>query len=61
MTLTLTQTPLHAWHTAQGAKMAEFGGWSMPIQYGSIVSEHVATRSSVGLFDISHMGRLMFR
>ena len=61
MTLTLTQTPLHAWHMAQGAKMAEFGGWSMPIQYGSIVSEHVATRSSVGLFDISHMGRLIFR
>jgi len=41
--------------------MAEFGGWSMPIQYGSIVDEHVATRTAVGLFDISHMGRLEFR
>ena len=61
MTLTLTQTPLHAWHTARGAKMAGFGGWSMPIQYGSIVEEHLATRTSVGLFDISHMGRLVFR
>ena len=41
--------------------MAEFGGWSMPIQYGSIVGEHQATRQAVGLFDISHMGRLSFR
>ena len=61
MTSTLIQTPLHAWHAAHGAKMAEFGGWSMPIQYGSIVSEHRATRAVVGVFDISHMGRLIFR
>lgn len=61
MTSTLIQTPLHAWHSTHGAKMAEFGGWSMPIQYGSIVSEHRATRADAGLFDISHMGRLIFR
>ncbi len=61
MTSTLTQTPLHAWHTARGAKMAEFGGWSMPIQYGSIVGEHRATRTGAGIFDISHMGRFIFR
>lgn len=40
--------------------MVEFGGWSMPVQYTSIVAEHVATRTAVGLFDISHMGRLRF-
>ncbi len=61
MNLTLAETPLHGWHTAHGAKMAEFGGWSMPIQYGSIVDEHHATRRAAGLFDISHMGRLIFR
>ena len=61
MTSTLIHTPLHAWHSSRGAKMAEFGGWSMPIQYGSIVSEHRSTRAHVGLFDISHMGRLIFR
>lgn len=40
--------------------MVDFAGWSMPVQYTSIVAEHLATRSSVGLFDISHMGRLRF-
>ncbi|MCA9260789.1 MAG: glycine cleavage system aminomethyltransferase GcvT [Planctomycetales bacterium] len=53
------KTPLHDWHVGQGARMTDFGGWSMPIQYGSIVDEHQATRTSVGLFDISHMGRLL--
>ncbi|MEE3219302.1 MAG: glycine cleavage system aminomethyltransferase GcvT [Planctomycetota bacterium] len=60
MTTALAQTPLHEWHVAQGGRMVEFGGWSMPIQYGSIVDEHRATRRAVGLFDISHMGRLRF-
>jgi aminomethyltransferase len=41
--------------------MVEFGGWSMPVQYTSVVDEHHATRKAVGLFDISHMGRLAFR
>ena len=40
--------------------MVDFAGWSMPVQYTSIVDEHVATRTAVGLFDISHMGRLEF-
>ena len=40
--------------------MVEFGGWSMPVQYTSIVAEHQATRQAAGLFDISHMGRIRF-
>jgi aminomethyltransferase len=54
------RTPLYDWHTAQGARMAEFGGWDMPIQYTTIIDEHTAVRTAVGLFDISHMGRLSF-
>lgn len=55
----LTHTPLHDWHAAHGGRMVDFAGWSMPVQYSSIVEEHQATRSAVGLFDISHMGRLL--
>ncbi|HEX6962906.1 MAG TPA: glycine cleavage system aminomethyltransferase GcvT [Lacipirellula sp.] len=55
----LLRTPLHAWHAAHGARMVDFAGWSMPVQYHSIVEEHHATRKAVGLFDISHMGRLI--
>jgi aminomethyltransferase len=58
MTQTLAQTPLHGWHVEHGGRMVEFAGWSMPVQYGSIFEEHQATRAAVGLFDISHMGRL---
>ncbi len=58
-TLELKRTPLHDWHVAHGARMVDFAGWSMPVQYGSIVDEHHATRRAVGLFDISHMGRLI--
>jgi aminomethyltransferase len=54
------QTPLHAWHKDHGGRMVEFGGWSMPVQYKSIIPEHKAVRQRVGLFDISHMGRLQF-
>jgi aminomethyltransferase len=60
MTTTLARTPLHDWHVAHGGRLVEFGGWSMPVQYTSIVAEHTATRTAVGLFDISHMGRLRF-
>ena len=60
MTSTLTQTPLFDWHVSRGAKMVDFAGWSMPVQYTSIIAEHNATRQGVGLFDISHMGRLLF-
>ena len=52
----LRETPLHAQHVALGARMAPFSGWHMPIDYGSIVDEHNATRSAAGLFDLSHMG-----
>jgi len=54
------QTALHAWHRAHGGRLVEFGGWSMPVQYSTIVQEHRAVRSGVGLFDISHMGRILF-
>ncbi len=60
MSTTLAETPLHAWHRAHGGRMVDFGGWSMPVQYTSIVDEHDATRNAAGLFDISHMGRLRF-
>ena len=54
------RTPLYDWHVAHGARMVEFGGWAMPVQYTSIVEEHTAVRTAAGLFDISHMGRLSF-
>ena len=56
----LAHTPLHDWHAAHGGRMVDFAGWSMPVQYTSIVAEHQATRTAAGLFDISHMGRLRF-
>ena len=55
----LDRTPLYDWHVAHGGRMVDFSGWSMPVQYTSIVEEHQAARSAVGLFDISHMGRLL--
>lgn len=59
---TLRQTPLHDRHIALGAKMVDFAGWQMPIMYPSgIVDEHLATRSGVGVFDVSHMGRFLVR
>src|SRR5687768_18236515 len=54
----LRKTPLFDWHSAHGGRMVDFAGWSMPVQYGSIVAEHQATRQAAGLFDVSHMGRL---
>jgi aminomethyltransferase len=57
MTL-LRQTPLHDKHVALGAKMVDFSGWHMPLMYPTgVVAEHLATRRSAGLFDVSHMGR----
>src|SRR5436190_19660838 len=58
MTTELLRTPLHDWHVAHGGRMVDFAGWSMPVQYTSIAEEHNATRNAVGVFDISHMGRL---
>jgi aminomethyltransferase len=56
----LAHTPLYAWHAAEGGRLVDFAGWEMPVQYGSIVAEHNATRTAAGLFDVSHMGRLRF-
>ena len=56
----LRQSPLHERHVALGAKFAEFGGWTMPLQYpAGTVDEHNAVRSSVGLFDVSHLGKAL--
>lgn len=54
--MSLRQTPLHSRHVALGAKMADFGGWDMPIEYVGTVAEHTAVREDVGVFDVSHMG-----
>ncbi len=60
MAATLKQSPLHDRHEALGAKFAEFGGWSMPLEYSSgVVKEHTAVRESVGIFDVSHLGKAM--
>jgi len=52
----LKRTPLYAAHVKAGARMVEFGGWHMPVQYTGIIEEHRRVRASVGLFDVSHMG-----
>ena len=51
-------SPLHDRHVAAGAKLADFSGWSMPIEYagGGVLAEHTAVREGVGLFDVSHLG-----
>lgn len=54
------KTPLHDWHAGNGARMVDFGGWDMPVQYTSINDEHQAVRGHAGMFDVSHMGRLSF-
>ena len=55
-----SRTVLHDWHTSHGARMVDFAGWDMPVQYTSIIDEHTAVRTAAGVFDISHMGRLSF-
>ena len=52
----LKRTPLYESHQALGAKLIDFGGWEMPVQYTSILDEHNAVRKAAGIFDISHMG-----
>ncbi|MEC9094719.1 MAG: glycine cleavage system aminomethyltransferase GcvT [Planctomycetota bacterium] len=54
-------TSLHSWHVKNGARMVDFAGWEMPIQYSSIMDEHNATRNQATLFDVSHMGRIDLR
>ncbi len=55
----ILELPLDAWHRAKGARMVEFAGYHMPIQYEGIMAEHIWTRESAGLFDVSHMGQLL--
>jgi aminomethyltransferase len=57
----LRATPLNSVHRALGAKLVDFGGWEMPVQYSAIIEEHQAVRTSVGLFDVSHMGEIEIR
>src|ERR1043165_7738540 len=57
----LKRTPLYAVHRACGAKMVDFGGWDMPVQYSGLVDEHHTVRRAVGLFDVSHMGEIEIR
>jgi aminomethyltransferase len=57
----LRKTALHGVHRQLGAKMVDFGGWDMPVEYSGITAEHMAVRTSVGLFDVSHMGDIQFR
>jgi aminomethyltransferase len=60
-TTQLRKTALHAVHRRLGAKMVDFGGWDMPVEYSGIIREHLATRTAAGLFDVSHMGELEVR
>jgi aminomethyltransferase len=60
MTESLARTPLYDWHVEHGGRMVDFAGWAMPVQYGSIVEEHQATRRAAGVFDVSHMARIRF-
>src|SRR6202044_4086192 len=57
-TVELRKTALNAVHRRMGAKMVNFGGWDMPVDYSGIVAEHMATRTAAGLFDVSHMGEI---
>ena len=60
-TPTLRKTALNGVHRRLGAKMVDFGGWDMPVEYSGIIAEHMAVRTAVGLFDVSHMGDIQFR
>jgi len=57
----LRTTPLNSVHRALGARMVDFGGWDMPVQYSGIIDEHNAVRHAVGVFDVSHMGEIEIR
>jgi len=59
LTDTLKETPLAHLHKESGARMVDFAGWNMPVQYQSIIKEHMAVRNAVGLFDVSHMGEFV--
>ena len=57
----MKRTPLYDVHRAAGAKMVDFGGWEMPVQYSGLIDEHKAVRTAAGLFDVSHMGEIEIR
>ena len=57
----LKKTALNGTHRALKAKMVDFGGWDMPVEYSGLIAEHMAVRTGVGLFDVSHMGEIQFR
>ncbi|RNL64271.1 glycine cleavage system aminomethyltransferase GcvT [Nocardioides marmoriginsengisoli] len=59
--MVLKQSVLHDRHVALGAKFSEFGGWEMPLQYAGVIPEHTAVREAVGIFDVSHLGKLVVR
>jgi aminomethyltransferase len=61
MGTTLRKTALNATHRAHKAKMVDFGGWDMPVEYSGLIAEHMAVRTGVGLFDVSHMGDIQLR
>ena len=56
-----SRSPLHALNEKLGARFVDFGGWEMPVQYESVLTEHKAVRSSAGWFDVSHLGRFLWR
>lgn len=58
---TLRTTALNGTHRAHKAKMVDFGGWDMPVEYSGLIAEHMAVRTGVGLFDVSHMGDIQLR
>jgi glycine cleavage system T protein (aminomethyltransferase) len=60
-TTELRRTPLYDRHAAAGAKLVPFAGWEMPVQYAGIREEHIAVRTGVGMFDVSHMGQVLTR
>ncbi|MDT3959460.1 glycine cleavage system aminomethyltransferase GcvT [Staphylococcus kloosii] len=61
MTNDLKKTPLYQTFVDSDAKIVEFGGWAMPVQFSSIKDEHIAVRTSVGIFDVSHMGEILIK
>jgi aminomethyltransferase len=59
--IALRKTALNAVHRQMGAKMVDFGGWDMPVEYSGLIAEHMAVRTAVGVFDVSHMGDILIR
>ena len=57
----LRKTALNEMHRRMGAKMVDFGGWDMPVEYSGLIAEHMAVRTGVGVFDVSHMGDIQLR